>query len=427
LLDYYECKETCAENSSCKLDCGTDLTNCLNSCPCQVDCPTGCDQCESDFCQGVQCRDPEANEDYIACENYHEQIYHDCVYTCPPADFSCVGSCARDFEQGIEGCPCQSGCPLGCPCENYCSDSTTASTTSTTVQSTTTVADLSAVLILSTFKAANVPVLIDAAASEDNDFNFEIDEWSEVDRSCSLTWQNELYVFGGRSRKTQISKVKSCRLEPVGQLAFEHDYGSCVSVAADKVVLCFNYQSGDYKKCRMASSPTGAFSEMSLSIYSHKATRIATDDEFIIAVGSYNDNHKTELLNVDGNNWSIASDYPFASKFISQAPIIHVGNSFFLFGGWSGASSAEKTIGRFDIKTRSWYNAGSLVDGRRGHNAIYDGQYVLVVGGSGSKITEKCSIANDQMTCASQLPKLTEYAYYPELFLVKEGYCKQLY
>ena len=68
LLDYYECKEKCAGNSSCKLDCGIDLTNCLNSCPCQGDCPTGCEQCESDFCQGVQCRDPEANEDYIACE-----------------------------------------------------------------------------------------------------------------------------------------------------------------------------------------------------------------------------------------------------------------------------------------------------------------------------------------------------------------------
>ena len=68
LLNYHECKEACTGSSSCKLDCGIDLTNCLNSCPCQGDCPTGCDQCESDFCQGVQCRDPEANEDYIACE-----------------------------------------------------------------------------------------------------------------------------------------------------------------------------------------------------------------------------------------------------------------------------------------------------------------------------------------------------------------------
>ena len=84
---------------------------------------------------------------------YHEQIYHDCAYSCPPLDFACVGLCARDYEEGIQGCPCQSGCPLGCPCDNYCSKPTTASTTtalttSSSVQSTTTVADLTYVLAM---------------------------------------------------------------------------------------------------------------------------------------------------------------------------------------------------------------------------------------------------------------------------------------
>ena len=32
--------------------------------------------------------------------------------------------------------------------------------------------------------------------------------------------------------------------------------------------------------------------------------------ELIVAVGSYNDN-KAELLDVDGNNWSTADNYPF--------------------------------------------------------------------------------------------------------------------
>ena len=85
------------------------------------------------------------------------------------------------------------------------------------------------------------------------------------------------------------------------------------------------------------------------------------------------------------------------------------------------------TIGRLDIKTRKWTNAGSLVTGRHGHNAIHDGQFVLVVGGSRTKKTEKCSIANERVTCASQSPELTDYSYYPELFLVTEGFCEQLY
>ena len=45
-----------------------------------------------------------------------------------------------------------------------------------------------------------------------------------------------------------------------------------------------------------------------------------------------------------------------------------------------GASN-EKTIGRLVIATRKWSSAGSLVTARRGHNPVYDGLNVLVVGG----------------------------------------------
>ena len=100
---------------------------------------------------------------------------------------------------------------------------TTASTTTSTVESTTTMAGLtyvsskcpsslicyfSEVLILSTFYATNVPVLTNAAGREDKDFDFEIDEGAEVYYSCSLTWQNEFYVFGGFSRKPRSQKLR---------------------------------------------------------------------------------------------------------------------------------------------------------------------------------------------------------------------------
>ena len=118
-------------------------------------------------------------------------------------------------------------------------------------------------------RADNVPVLTNEAGREDKDFNFKIDEEAEVWGGCSLTWENELFIFGGKSKKTQISKVKSCRLEPIGTLAFEHNMGDCVNVASEKIVLCFNNVSGDLNKCRMASSPIGAFSEMKPSQYEH--------------------------------------------------------------------------------------------------------------------------------------------------------------
>ena len=60
------------------------------------------------------------------------------------------------------------------------------------------------------------------------------------------------------------------------------------------------------------------------------------------------------------------------------------------------------------------------------HNVIYDGNYLLVIGGYGNYMSEKCAIDNGQVTCTSQTPELNEYAYYPALYLVPAGYCKEM-
>ena len=87
--------------------------------------------------------------------------------------------------------------------------------------------------------------------------------------------------------------------------------------------------------------------------------------------------------------------------------------------GFSG-----KTIGRFDSTRRVWLKSGELVNGRRGHNAIYDGSSLIVIGGNGRYKTERCELSNGQTTCTAQSPKLRDYAYYPELFLVPVNFCK---
>ena len=110
---------------------------------------------------------------------------------------------------------------------------------------------------------------------------------------------------------------------------------------------------------------------------------------------------------------------------ITQAPIIHVGDSFNLFGGDYGLEDGKK-IGRLSIEMRRWSSAGSLATGRHGSNAIYDGQYVLVVGGFRDMKTEKCSISSGRVTCATQLPELYDYFKNPEVFPASFGFCKQL-
>ena len=83
-----------------------------------------------------------------------------------------------------------------------------------------------------------------------------------------------------------------------------------------------------------------------------------------------------------------------------------------------------KAIGKLDVATRVWSKAGELKTGRYAHNAIFDGENILVVGGDGTKRTEKCSLSNGQITCSRQSPELADYYEYPELFLVPFDFCK---
>ena len=110
------------------------------------------------------------------------------------------------------------------------------------------------------------------------------------------------------------------------------------------------------------------------------------------------------------------------SGYLGHFSIIYVNSAFYIFGG----HSSVKDIGRLDGTTMIWSKAGELTKGRWGHNAIYDGSSVLVVGGVGTFKTEKCTISNNQVTCTEQNPELVDYRTYPELFMVPVDFCKTL-
>ena len=100
-----------------------------------------------------------------------------------------------------------------------------------------------------------------------------------------------------------------------------------------------------------------------------------------------------------------------------------------MIGGHT-SSTTSKTIAKLDSISHEWTKAGDLVAGRSSHNAIFDGSNIIVVGGDAGKgvsfNTEKCTIAGDKVTCIEQDPALVNYYKYPELFLVEEGYCKEI-
>ena len=108
----------------------------------------------------------------------------------------------------------------------------------------------------------------------------------------------------------------------------------------------------------------------------------------------------------------------YASKILEQA-VVYAHSSYFYFGG----VGAESVIARLDGSTYKWNNVGKLNEGRRGHNAVYLSGNFLVVGGHGTKQTEKCKYKNNQMLCQSQSPSLAHYSITPELMAVYDDYC----
>ena len=119
-----------------------------------------------------------------------------------------------------------------------------------------------------------------------------------------------------------------------------------------------------------------------------------------------------------------------AGSHIKYAPIIHVYGAFYVIGGQKGNDAYSKTISKLDPISYEWSEAGDLVVGRSGHNVIFDGSDIIIVGGyAGNGVSlkaEQCTIAEGKVTCVEQDPSLVDYSYYPELFLVEEGYCKEM-
>ena len=68
---------------------------------------------------------------------------------------------------------------------------------------------------------------------------------------------------------------------------------------------------------------------------------------------------------------------------------------------------------------------GTLIYGRHGHGAIFDGEKFLIIGGmksgGGAVNNEVCTLEGSKMTCVDLSTWLDRYDY-PELFLVADNF-----
>ena len=106
--------------------------------------------------------------------------------------------------------------------------------------------------------------------------DFEFGNGTEVYNSCSLQWQNQYFVFGGRNEKRHVSMVNGNRLERKATLDFHFREGACTVLNQITIVLCFNRY--EYDVCRQSNNPLGSFTKLPNSNYDHESTRIASFD-----------------------------------------------------------------------------------------------------------------------------------------------------
>ena len=259
----YTVQQSCMESTfteTGKYDCYSSLTTCVNQCPCQEDCPNGCKDCENSICE---CKDHSNSPSFTACENQVKENYQLCTSECIENDYDCLSLCNKYFNDLLSKCPCREECPNGCPCPDYKCDEPVEE-------------EKSSILVL--YKNTNAPqirpLIFDKSGSYSYNIWFKFEERTGVYQSCSLTFQNKMFVFGGLNQFIdQISIVDKCSLKRFKSLPFHFISGGC-AVSSDLVYLCFGYSG--YHKCDYASDTDMNFQQLtSKAIYHHKTTRIA--------------------------------------------------------------------------------------------------------------------------------------------------------
>ena len=107
---------------------------------------------------------------------------------------------------------------------------------------------------------------------------FAQDDTTQAWESCAISWNNQLFIFGGMFERRQISRLTGHKLEKVGSLDFDHKNGACSVMANSFIYLCFNDDYDDHYRCRRSTGPLEQFSTISLSNHRHSSIRTSSQD-----------------------------------------------------------------------------------------------------------------------------------------------------
>ena len=134
------------------------------------------------------------------------------------------------------------------------------------------------ILVLNSFRTWKPAMLLNSEGELKELTCFERDDTVEALYSCSINWNNQLFIFGGGSSGRQISRLTGHKLERVGTLSFYQSNGGCSVMNNKFIYLCFNHAYTDHKRCRRSTGPLEQFSQVALSTHDHSQARTSCSD-----------------------------------------------------------------------------------------------------------------------------------------------------
>ena len=135
-------------------------------------------------------------------------------------------------------------------------------------------------LAINTFNGYNQAFSVDPNSGHVKmDFNFPGN--IEVHQSCSVVFNDKMFIFGGIKEHRQIAEVSSkCGIDRIGDLPFDFVNGACTVIKGDYLMLCFDMKQGyQGKVCRIDQSPTGSLDKINQwSNFAHYRAKVASKD-----------------------------------------------------------------------------------------------------------------------------------------------------
>ena len=139
------------------------------------------------------------------------------------------------------------------------------------------------ILVINSYKSTFVgwkpAMLLNSESEQEVLACFERDQETAAYFSCSINWNNQLFIFGGHLTKhrRQISRLTGHKLERLSSsLDFDHARGACSVMGKKVILLCFG--SDNKKRCKQSTGPLDKFSDVPLSKYDHFVMQTSCSD-----------------------------------------------------------------------------------------------------------------------------------------------------